>query len=46
MGQLAVAPAQANRPWALERPNGFSKLWASPAPMPSLETLKFWTLNS
>ena len=46
MGQLAVAPAQANSLAGSTCPNGLSKLWSLPAPMPSLETEKFCTLSS
>ena len=46
MGQLAVAPAQANSLSGSTWPNGRSKVWSSPAPKPSLETLKFWTLSN
>jgi hypothetical protein len=46
VGQLAVAPAHANMTPGSASPNGRSRLWFSPAPKPSRETLKFWTLSS
>jgi hypothetical protein len=46
IGQLAVAPAQANMLAGSAWPNGRSMLWWSPAPNPSRETLKFCTLSS
>ena len=44
--QLAVAPAQAKRSAASASPNGWSRLWPSPAPNPSRETLKHCTRSS
>ena len=44
--QLAVAPAHAMSSIGLADPNGVSRLCPSPAPKPSLDTAKLWTLSS
>lgn len=46
LGQLAVAPAQDIRAPGSACPNGRSRLWPSPAPNPSLDTVKFCTRSS